>query len=250
MRSFLCALSYFTRVPVRFRCWPDAAEMRAGLAWLPLIGALAGCAGALVWWLSGLWWNTSVATLLGMLTYLAFCGAMHEDGFADTCDALGVSGSRERILAVLKDPQIGTFGAIGLLGVLALRFVFWSSLDLQHWFWIPLSEALSRAAVPVWSWCVPYARKEGPSKADFLRQEQGKKRFWILWACGVTATVLLCGGMLSPVQAGTGLLVSVAAGCVPVIIFYRKLGGVTGDVLGACQQCSLWAVWLVWTAAR
>lgn len=248
IRSFLCALSYFTRVPVRLGQWPNASEMRTSLAWLPLIGTLTGIVAAGVWVASQYWWDRPVATLLAMGVYLLFAGAMHEDGFADACDGLGVSGPRERVLSVLKDPQMGTFGSIGLFGILALRWMFWSALEPSQWVWIPFTEALSRVWVPVWSWCVPYARKEGPSKVDFLRLGQSTWRAWGLWL-GINAGIL--GFMVFRVGVPTiawGTLASLLGGAIPVLVYWRKVGGVTGDVLGASQQCALWGVWFVWTA--
>jgi len=245
MRSLLCALSYFTCIPVRFSRWPDAREMRSSLAWLPLVGLLCGGIAALVWRLSLLVWNVPVATLMAMLVLFLFTGAMHEDGFCDSCDGLGVPGPRERVLAVLKDPQMGTFGTLGMVLLVAFRFAFWSTLDPSRWWCIPLTEALSRVTVPLWSWLRPYARPEGPSKASYLRSNENPVFFvWMIWLILVLAVLAsawasfgLCGLVM--------VVISVLCGGAPIVVYAKKIGGVTGDVLGASQQCALAGAWLV-----
>lgn len=242
MRLILCMLSYFTRIPVRFSRWPSGEEMRACLAWLPLSGLVTGVVAAGVWRVALLWWGLPVATLLAMLALYVCGGAMHEDGFCDACDALGVPGPRERVLQVLKDPQMGTFGVLGMAMLVAFRYTFWSGLSLEHWWWMPASEAISRIAMPYWSWTRPYARKEGPSKADYLRGESAPP--WALYA-----GIAVCVGLMA--YAGFGLrgllalFAGILASAIPVYVYQKKVGGVTGDVLGAAQQCALLAVWLV-----
>lgn len=249
MRTFFCALSYFSRVPVRFKRWPDAAELRSALAWLPLIGALGGCLAAAIWWGAAQFWSLPLATLLAMLAHVVWSGAMHEDGFADACDGLGVWGPREKILQVLKDPQMGTFGVLGLILLMAFRYTFWSSLDLSHWYWIPLTEAMSRIAIPAWSWLMPYARPDGPSKAPFLRAAPGAPSAWMLYTIVVSATVgvaiWLCAW-----RAGALVIAAIVASALPILVYRKKIGGVTGDVLGAAQQCAWGAVWLALIAGR
>jgi adenosylcobinamide-GDP ribazoletransferase len=244
MRTLLCAISYFTRVPVPFRQWPDAAEMRACLAWLPVVGLFTGMVAAGVWYGAGLLWSTPVATLLAMLALLVLTGAMHEDGIADSCDGLGVPGPRERVLQVLKDPQMGTFGVIAVGMLLLLRYTFWSSLAPEQWFWIPLAEAASRVAIPLWSWARPYARKDGPSKVDFLREASGTNWEWVLWIF-LVLTVLASAWLALGARGLWAVLAGAALSALPIYIYHRKVGGVTGDVLGAAQQCAWVGVWLV-----
>ena len=247
LRTLLCAVSYFTRIPVDFSRWPNATEMRASLAWLPVVGLLTGAISAGVWWGSRLLWSNSVATLLAMVAFVVLTGAMHEDGFGDACDGMGVPGPREKVLQVLKDPQMGTFGVIGILFSLGMRYTFWSALPATHWWYIPLTEAMSRVAIPLWSWLRPYARKEGPSKADYLREADSTGIPWILWGA-VSSITAGSAFYLLQVQGLAGLLAAGVASALPIYVYHRKIGGVTGDVLGASQQCALWGAWLAVTA--
>ena len=115
LRLFFIALQFFTRLPVPRWVGYEPEWLHQSARHFPLVGALVGVVGAAVLW-AALWlFPMPVAVVLSMVATVLLTGAFHEDGLADTCDALGGAVSRERALEIMKDTRIGSYGAIGLL---------------------------------------------------------------------------------------------------------------------------------------
>ncbi|MGH6905574.1 MAG: adenosylcobinamide-GDP ribazoletransferase, partial [Geminicoccaceae bacterium] len=121
LRDCKVALAFLTRLPVREEPpWP-AADLAASAPMFPVVGALIGLAGAIAYalatWLGLPPWPAAVGALA---TTIWLTGALHEDGFADVADGFGGGGTREAKLAIMRDPRIGSYGALALvLAVLA-----------------------------------------------------------------------------------------------------------------------------------
>ncbi len=248
------ALQFLTRVPVRFRSF-DPAWLNPSSRHFPLVGALVGSLGAAVLALAAPWWPGPVAVLLSMAATVVATGGFHEDGLADTCDGLGGSAARERALAIMKDSRLGSYGVLGLVFTLALKAAVLCAL-LQHspvlaaaalvW-----GHAVSRAAAVALLATLPYAGDAEHAKAKPMAQR----------ARAVDAAVAL--GWVAALGAGLGLLGPLAplhmllgAACAAAVAawcarwFLRRLGGYTGDTLGATQQWAELAVYLALAAAH
>ncbi len=117
------ALAFLTILPVgpRHRVPPEARA--ASFAWFPIAGFMIGAALAALDWLLGLMFGHAICSVLIVLSLTVLTGAVHLDGVADTADALGAGRDRERALRILRDSAIGSFGAIGLFFVLALKIL-------------------------------------------------------------------------------------------------------------------------------
>lgn len=225
------AFSLLTRLPVPVD-HTRAGERGAAAAWAyPLVGvalgALAGLLAAIALWLGA---PTGMAAALALATLAITTGGMHEDGLADFADAMG-GNTREQRLEIMKDSHIGAFGAIALTLALLAR---WSGIaPLSEWEMIldlAAVGAVSRAGMVVTMAELRNARKSGLSAATG-RPTQGT----LLMALGIAllATLLLTG------FGGLYLFVIGLAGTLPILwLAERTLGGQTGDVLGAAQQCA------------
>jgi adenosylcobinamide-GDP ribazoletransferase len=125
LELFFIALAYFTRLPVPG--WVAFAPEKLGQAarFLPLVGWLVAAIGAAVFWLAAQVLPVDIAVVLSMAATVRVTGAFHEDGWADTCDGLGGGWTKARVLEIMKDSRIGSFGAIGL--VLLLLANTWPS---------------------------------------------------------------------------------------------------------------------------
>ena len=121
LRLFLIALQFLTRMPVPGWCGHEAGWLNQSVRHFPLVGALVGAFGALALIAASTWWPPTVAAVLASLATLYVTGAFHEDGLADTFDALGGHVPRDKALAIMKDSRIGTYGVCALMVVLALR---------------------------------------------------------------------------------------------------------------------------------
>lgn len=193
-------------------------------AWFPIVGAGIGALLALVWLGAGELWSPAVAAALVVTTDLAVTGMLHLDGLADTADGVLPHLDRGRRLAVMAAPDVGAF-AVGTVGVaLLLR---WSALATDE---IPAvamvgTWAASRTVIAVVPAFVPYARAEGLA-APFLAGARPTLALWLV-PCGA----LLVGA--AGVPGALALVALLGAATAVVALARRRLGGFTGDVLGA-----------------
>ncbi|HEV3106033.1 MAG TPA: adenosylcobinamide-GDP ribazoletransferase [Trinickia sp.] len=230
LRAFFAALGYFTRVPVPRGIGFDARDLAGAARYFPLVGALVGGLGAVVYLAALRVFPASVAVLLSMAATLAATGAFHEDGLADCCDAFGGGMSRDDVLRIMRDPRIGAFGAIGLVMALALKWQALAALPPLTAAWLMIaSHAASRALVASYLVTLEYARAEGKAKPiaesmsvrayGFAAASGVPWLFWPNWRAGAFA-----------------LAVAIVMRALLARWFVRRIGGYTGDCLGLAQQ--------------
>jgi adenosylcobinamide-GDP ribazoletransferase len=194
-----------------------------------------------------------VAVLLSMAATVWLTGAFHEDGLADTCDGLGGAASRERALAIMKDSRIGTYGAVGLLLVLALKAAALHALALRDLhaalLALPLAHALSRAVAVALLVLLRYAGDAEHAKAKPMAMQASARALWVAvgWCAAGLAVALLIGWRVRDVLV---MALAAAAAAVLMARWLRvRLGGFTGDTLGAAQQGAELAVYLALVAS-
>lgn len=233
LRDIVAALSLLTRLPVR----PNDAAVGANAAWAyPLVGVFAGLVAVATGYLAlqaGL--PPFAAGIVAIASQVLLTGALHEDGLADCSDALGARGTAEARLAIMRDSQIGTYGTLALVLSVVIRASLMGTLLQSSLFMAPIFAAmLSRATMPAIMALLPLARKDGLSRLT------GRPPFQTL-AIAIGIAVL-------PVALWMGfwaiLPISAAAfgAVIPAHWANRRIGGQTGDVLGAAQQCAEMAV--------
>ena len=211
----------------------------SALAWFPAVGALIGLAVGGIWWAARRGWAPPAAAAIAVIADAALTGLLHLDGLADAADGLLPPLSRARRLEVMADPRLGAFGAAGLAIVLLARFGAFASMPPS-----PLAIAGlwsgSRTAMAVTARAVPYARPGGLASA-FLPAPAAGARPGAAARLTRPALLGLAGGLLALALAfaGRGALGVAAVGAEAVgaaaVVFlaWRRLGGFTGDVLGA-----------------
>jgi adenosylcobinamide-GDP ribazoletransferase len=197
------------------------------LDWFPPTGAIIGLALGGVWWLSARAWPLQLAAAVVVAADLAATGLLHFDGLVDTADGLLPHLSGSRRLEVMASPEAGAFGVGAAGAVLLLRWAALASLRpgvlLLGGLW-----CLSRTGMAIVARTRPYARSEGGLASAFA----GPTR-WIPLVAGVAGGLALCAGW----RAGHGVAAGGAAflgAALVVILAERRIGGYTGDVLGAC----------------
>lgn len=235
IQLFFTALMFFTRIPCP--TWVPYSEDRLNHAsrYFPWVGLVVGGMGALVFWLGNVIFSVPVALLLSMATTIWITGAFHEDGFADLCDGFGGGWSRDQVLTIMKDSRLGTYGTVGLVLLLALKFSALLDVAPAQVPWLLLiGHTLSRFASGTFLYTHEYAREDLQSKAKPLATRLSSRELGIAAIGGMVPWLL---GILF-VNWWWGLAI------VPVAIvrwwlgrlFVRRLGGYTGDCLGAAQQ--------------
>ncbi|MBS3936733.1 MAG: adenosylcobinamide-GDP ribazoletransferase [Sulfuritalea sp.] len=239
---FFAALRFFTRLPVPARVGHSAEQLNHAARWFPAVGWIVGAGGAAVTLAALQVWPAPVAVLLGMAATLLLTGAFHEDGLADTIDGLGGGWTREDALAIMKDSRIGSYGAIGIGLALLLKFAalgeLLAVLPAPIFFWLLVAgHAVSRFASTTLICCLDYARAEGKAKPLATRLGKGELAFAAL--CGLAPCLFLPWAQVAVALALVALVTGLAART-----YVRRLGGYTGDCLGATQQLAEIAFYL------
>jgi adenosylcobinamide-GDP ribazoletransferase len=248
----LTSIQFFTRIPLPMSVSHDQDALNHALKYFPLVGWLVGGVCALTFHLAASFWPASVAVILCVVVGVILTGALHEDGFADSCDGFGGGWDKSQVLTIMKDPRIGSYAAIGLILILLLKIAALIELAAQSeellLIALLLAHSASRLLVLPLPWLLDYVRDTDDSKSHNM------------------VAARFTGGML----AYSSLLVMLpllfyqvpvlfyavmnAALVVLVMGFYFKhrLGGYTGDCLGATQQVAEIVIYLsilgLWTS--
>jgi len=205
------------------------------LSWFPLVGIAVGAVVGTAWWVAGRVWPAALAAVIAVAVDAAVTGCLHLDGLADAADGLLPAVGRARRLEIMADPRIGAFGAVALVLVLSLRVT-------------ALAVTVARPLVVVGLWCgsrtmmgvvarsLPYAHADGGTATAFVGTPAGQGHS-AASRYGVAAYGMGAACALAAVGAGGRGLLVVGAEVVAMIgvvwFAHRRIGGYTGDVLGA-----------------
>ena len=243
LESFFGALRFFTRIPVPAWVGHSAEGLNRSARYFPAIGIVVGALSAAVFALAASVWPTSIAVLLALGASAWITGAFHEDGLCDAADGLGGGFTRERAMEIMKDSRAGSYGVIALTLVTLGRFAALSALPPS---WVPAAliagHTLSRFASTALIAVLDYARDEtGKAKPLATRLDRA--------GLALAAAFALAAALPLVVLTGWSQLLLAAALAASVTIwlarlFVRRLGGYTGDCLGATQQASELACYL------
>lgn len=269
LRHFLLAVQFFSRIPVtgRLAAWAgwSPERQRASVAHLPGVGWLVGAWGG-AWLLATSVllapsaWMPAVAAVVSTLATLWLTGGLHEDGLADVADGLGGCVPRERALEIMKDSRLGAYGAMALVMALLAKTALLAALIACG----PLPAALVLCCIHVLSRMaplavmrrLPYVSQAATAKAAHLAGQPLPTRALVagaLWCLPALALPwLLAAGQSGAARWSllAGLLLSGTLATAAVVRWLRRrLGGMTGDCLGAAQQVCELAMLLAAAAA-
>ena len=249
LRLFFTALQFFTRLPAPRWVGFDAAWLQHATRYFPAVGILVGLACAAVYWLTSLVLPQVVAVLLSTAAGIYLTGAFHEDGFADVCDGFGGGMQASRILDIMRDSRVGAYGVIGVVMLLSLKIAALASLPARQVMpALLLAHPLSRCLATGLIWRMAYVREEG--KAKPLAQQMSTSEFAVAVLTALLPVVLCAAlGWLAWQALLPALLLGLAATVFLARKFRRRIGGYTGDCLGAVQQLSEIAIYLGLLAA-
>lgn len=230
LRQAGAAVAFLTRIPVPARWVFTAEDVGRASPWFPVVGGLLGLAlGGLGAALCGLGAPPALAAALVLVASALLTGALHLDAVADMADGFGGGRTREDVLRIMRDHVIGAYGATALILLLAVQLTALGTLldrgaALRY---LVAALALGRWGAAPLSYWLPYARREGGLGAALTEFVGGRELF------GASAAALLFVLGAAP---GEALWLVAAAGLVTWrtgVAAHRRIGGVTGDVLGA-----------------
>jgi len=237
---FFGAIRFFTRLPVPGWVGHSAEALNHSACYFPAVGLLIGGLGGLVYLAAAAFWPAPVAVLLAMAATIYATGAFHEDGLSDTVDGLGGGWEKQRILDIMKDSRVGSYGAVATVLALLGKFTLLAALDPAL---LPLAllagHALSRFCATLLLAGMDYARDDQLAKAKPLANRLSGGALLVALAFVLAALVWLPWP-----QAIAGCALAALATLWLAGKFKRWLGGYTGDCLGAVQQVSEIAFYL------
>ncbi|MEM7152718.1 MAG: adenosylcobinamide-GDP ribazoletransferase [Myxococcota bacterium] len=235
MRSLRCAFAFLTRLPVGNAAF-DGRDVGRALGWFPVVGLVVGliqwmvllATAALPPWVSA----TLAAVVMALVT-----GAFHLDALADMADGFGGGHTRADVLRIMRDHVIGAYGGVALILGLSLRIAVVASLIAcgRAGVWVCVAAAVAKWSSALLGWRLPYARRETTGVGSAVTDHMG----WPELLQATTAAVLiamLALGWKGALPLVVTLVVAVGMGrwCM------RRIGGVTGDTLGATTElCEL-----------
>lgn len=236
IRLFFIALQFFTRLPIPRWVGFQPDWLHHASRYFPLVGVVVAALTAAVYAAAATLFPAPVAVLLSTAAGIYITGAFHEDGFADMCDGFGGGMTAERVMEIMKDSRIGAYGAIGTICLLALKCVTLSLLPPATAIaMLFIAHPLSRLAATALIWRLDYARAEG--KAKPMAQEMSCGEFLIAAISAALPALLLgAGGYVAWAAIIGGVATALIAAIWLGRKFVRRIGGYTGDCLGAVQQ--------------
>jgi len=262
IRLFFTALMFYTRIPVPGWVGFSSEQLNRATGYFPLVGVFVGMAGALVYMLSCLLLGSAapagpfpsvssmLPVLLCMLATILITGAFHEDAIADFCDGFGGGTDKASILSIMKDSRMGAFGAIGLVMCLLLRGALLMHIPPGAFFAVFLAgNALSRLSAVGLIYTARYVRQDGSGKSKPVGEQHGAATWITAVLSALLPVVVIClylPGEVALASDGPALLLRFGM-ILPLLgttlylfrrYVVRKIGGYTGDVLGALQQIS------------
>jgi adenosylcobinamide-GDP ribazoletransferase len=232
MTSFLLAWRFLTILPGgKSDVDPSPRDLGRSMACYPLVGLLLG---VLLWgayWLFSHAFPRTLCDGLILLLWVIITGAFHLDGLADTLDGLAAGKSATERLQIMRDHRVGTFGAVGLILILGIKFLAMNSLPEEIiGKTLLVTLVLSRWSMVQLTYRAPYARPEGGLGKAF-KDNVGKREMWIATASSLVIAVFLLRFW------GAVLWLAVGVSALGIQLFFqKKIGGVTGDILGAADE--------------
>ncbi len=230
MRLYLIAFQFLTIIPLPFNTRCEKEDLGRSTAFFPLAGLTVGALLVALNWLIAPWLARPLTDALLITALAAMTGALHLDGLADVCDGLAARGGRERFLVVMKDSHVGAVGAVGLVLGLLLK---WQALLAVpagiKWQALLLFMILARFGQVQTIVFAKNARQDGLGLA--MVSGAGTVQLLAAWGLTLVASWLLLGT--------SGLIVLFAVMIFTWLLkawFQRRLGGITGDVIGCINE--------------
>lgn len=241
LRIFFTALMFLTRLPVPRFADHNPEYLKQSSKYFPLIGWIVGSISAVVFLIFNRFFSIQISLLASIIAGILTTGAFHEDGFADVCDAFGGGWTKEKILEIMKDSRLGTYGTIGLTSILSAKYLLLRDILGSATFgigtWLPLTSlfvcahSLSRFMAVLSIQFFPYVTPDDVSKS---KPSAASKLSAFAFAVAILFALLPF--LLLPVNYLLIIPVLLLATFLLNRYFMRWIGGHTGDCLGSVQQ--------------
>ena len=238
MKSLFAALQFLTVIPLPGGKKIGEQEIAGSLPFFPVVGLVIGLVAAAGDFVFAALFPPGIAAVLTVLLFVLITGGLHLDGLADTADGIFSVRDRERMLAIMRDSRIGTMGVLAIVFVIALKIAALAPLaHVQRLGIILFMPIAGRTAMLLMLTALPYARKDGGLASLFIRRRSWLHPAFALIFLMISGWLLTAGGWLPTPETGLILITSgVATAALVTAWVYGKLGGFTGDTVGAAAE--------------
>ncbi|MFH1414572.1 MAG: adenosylcobinamide-GDP ribazoletransferase [Elusimicrobiota bacterium] len=244
MKSFIFALRFLTIIPLGFKHDSEKNTIAESIVSFPLVGLLIGIILAFTASLLGNLVPNLLLCIIVILVSAVITGGLHIDGLADTMDGFYAGRNRDEILSIMRDSHVGTMGVLGIVGIVLLKIGFLSALVSDVRFKaLLIMPAVSRWSLVVAVYLFDYARQQGKAESFF-------KDLKLIRLLIATLSVLVIVYFVLGVIGCTALVFIFLVTCIFGLIIKKKIGGVTGDTLGALNEVNEVLVLLLLYAGR
>jgi adenosylcobinamide-GDP ribazoletransferase len=231
MHRLALAFQFLTILP-----WPKTEvrcpeDLGGSMAFYPIVGAALGSVMLGVYVVGSEIFPDGVLRPALVVLLIVLTGGLHLDGFADVCDGFYAGKTKGDALRIMKDPHLGTMAVVGIVSVLMMKVVLLSSLPAPVLCSaLVIFPAIGRGGMVWGMWMAPYARPEGGTSEAFFRT-LGRRHVWL-------ATILLGTWAVLFTGWASLILLGLAVGATRLFVGYcdRRIGGMTGDTLGALNE--------------
>lgn len=256
--QILAVFGFFTRLPLwRFANVPKEYYEKVVPYW-PMVGWLTGCLTALVIIFTSNFFSATIAVILGLVARTLLTGALHEDGFADFCDGFGGGYNRQRILEIMKDSHIGTYGVLGLIfyyllfiNILTIFVTNQQESVLMMSLVIVSADSICKYLSSTIIYFLPYSRKEEESKNKLVYKQVSIKEKLCSLALTTLPVILVywvSGNSNVLLKLSVSTIASATAAALIFIYMKKKIQGYTGDCCGATFIVTELIFYLAWIA--
>ncbi|AEE96298.1 adenosylcobinamide-GDP ribazoletransferase [Mahella australiensis] len=242
IKRFILAVQFMTKIPISVQLDVDERDFAQSMLFYPIVGLIVGALMAGVYYIFSLIASGLLPPVAAVLSGVAVTGAFHLDGLADVCDALLSNKDRTGMLAVMKDSRIGTGGAVAIASILILKIAVLTEMSGNIAYdALLLAPVLGRTGIVTAAAISRYARAEGGLGQHFIDKTGWLQMLW-------TAIIALA---IAALAIGYAALVLLAAEFLTTVLFAKymkfKIGGMTGDTLGATCEITEVVVLLIFS---
>lgn len=223
--GLISAIRFLTVIPVPFK--KDAPFVpKATVPFFPVAGLIIGVVAALLDWFFGWCFNRAIAAALDVAVLICLSGALHIDGLADSGDGLFSHKPSLKALEIMRDSRVGSMGMATVIVVLLVKFAALTGINEHRFVLLLLIPALARTGLVFAMLRLPYLRKEDGLAGPFFVNSLP----WLF----VVMLIIVCAALALTGLQGIGVIVAYAVSTPLIMLFYyKRMGGVTGDMLGA-----------------
>lgn len=238
---YLVAQMFLTRVPTPATVKWSEDELAASTPYFPAVGIVVGLVASSAYFIGYIGWGPNLAALFAIAAGILATGAFHEDGLADSADGIGGSFDIEKKLAIMRDSRVGTYGSVALILVVLAKVLVLTPVEAIR---VP-AILITAHVVARWS-SLPmiydnnYVREQGSGKPFAATVTRHR-------LIAASVFTLLCVIVCVQLQAVSVILIAILAVLVSRWYLHRKLGGITGDVLGAVNSITELLVYMILT---